>query len=124
RFEGSKVVDKSGAPKRVYHGTTAAFTQFEKGDIGFHFGGVFQAEARAEGEGANIRPVYLSIKNPLRIKDVEIFENAYAVADALRKSKNLSPEAKAKIKELEAIEGRLSKDDAMNVLRSIVQKDG
>lgn len=37
-FNGSKVTDKQDMPLIVYHGTTAKFDTFTKGDFGFHFG--------------------------------------------------------------------------------------
>jgi N12 class adenine-specific DNA methylase/predicted RNA methylase len=92
-FGDSKVVDDSGKPIVVYHGTTADFSAFapsmEVDDIGFHFGNRYQAEARLEHKaqfraakegrgfttkaedytGVNMMPVYLSIKNPLVLPD-------------------------------------------------------
>jgi hypothetical protein len=75
-FKDSKVVDEAGEPLVVYHGTHGDFDAFKTGEgvsdaIFFaskdslpyvegylsHFG----------GEGQNIRPVYLSLKNPKRI---------------------------------------------------------
>lgn len=77
-FQASKVVDESGRPLRLYHGTAAPenFGAFEiTRDIGFHFGPAPQANAKAggirelhEGEaGSRLIPVYLSIQNPLQL---------------------------------------------------------
>lgn len=77
----SKVVDNGGKPLRVYHGTTARFHAFRRGDIGFHFGTREQAENRVSEEDWNnidgyfMTPVenagvlsgYLNIRNPLYI---------------------------------------------------------
>lgn len=67
RFSGSKVVDKEGKPLRVYHGTKGDFS----GQISteYSIGACFSespevAEKYAYGIGANIRPVYLIIRNP------------------------------------------------------------
>lgn len=73
-FEGSKVRHP------VYHATTSDFEAFDvtKSDLGAHFGNEDQANkitksGRLARPGANaapnIIPVWLSIKNPLRLKD-------------------------------------------------------
>lgn len=67
-FGDSKVVDDEGKPKVVYHGTYNDFTEFKRGDIGFHFGSKEQANDRIRVTGnARVIPAYLSIKNPLYI---------------------------------------------------------
>lgn len=83
-FKNSKVVDESGRPMVVYHGTTADFTsfdinQFGKGDDGFFGKGFYFGPAEdagryaGAGEGANVMPVYLKMENPLRInKDTDV----------------------------------------------------
>jgi len=42
-FRDSRVTDKWGSPKLVFHSTPEKFTDFEFGDIGFHFGNKNQA---------------------------------------------------------------------------------
>jgi hypothetical protein len=80
-FGKSKVVDEAGNPKVVYHGTTKNFGVFKSRkrdpELGFHFGSISQAEwfatydeGRGTLPGGNIRPVYLRIENPLRLRDV------------------------------------------------------
>ncbi len=102
-FGDSKVVDESGTPLRVYHGTRANIKQFEHtswGDVGFHFGTIDAATARLEGTrgyslipgkgvasetGESIIPAYLSIQNPLRVTDPGLFtvadpgDNVFAI---------------------------------------------
>ena len=96
-FAGSKVVDARGRPRVMYHGTIAVKidgtvtdplfnvevanfvpADFEKFytdmDGGAHFGTLDQASARLHqmtfgNEGQRIMPVYLQIKNPLRVLD-------------------------------------------------------
>jgi hypothetical protein len=72
-FSGSKVVDESGSPLVGYHYTTGNINVFEPSDIGTHVGTTIgQAESRAKahgGEGGNVMPLYVSIKNPLRLSD-------------------------------------------------------
>ncbi len=67
-FGDSKVVDADGKPLVVYHGTTGDFTRFRRGDEGIFFAeSPSAANSYAEGDGANVMPAYLSIKNPLRM---------------------------------------------------------
>jgi len=77
-FNGSKVVDESGAPKVMYHGTNKDFGAF----LPFsHFGTAKAANAITDYSVDNIdtgkfkprtMPVYLAIRNPLRIEDSAI----------------------------------------------------
>ena len=67
-FGESKVVDESGKPLVVFHGTDQEFEAFEKGDIGFHFGTQDQAIDRTdEIKDAKVIEAYLSLKNPYDI---------------------------------------------------------
>lgn len=68
-FRGSKIVDEKGAPRVVYHGSRDSFDDFRAerrpGVGGIYFTTKpFHADLYATGEGANVRPVYLDIKNP------------------------------------------------------------
>lgn len=65
-FKDSKVRDKKGNLLVIYHGTTANFNTFKKGDVGFHFGTKGAARGRV-GYGKNviIKEVYLNIANPI-----------------------------------------------------------
>ena len=87
-FEDSKVVDGKGLPLVVYHGTAGCrtmhggkpFTTFNvEGNLGAHFGTAKQASYRAgKTENYNrVYPCYLSIKNPLRMRDVKYFEGIH-----------------------------------------------
>lgn len=75
-FSGSKVVDDNGNPLVVYHGTNKIFDDFsskyfgsgnDQYGIGFYFTpNPSFASGFGEGEmGANVRPVFLNIKNPI-----------------------------------------------------------
>lgn len=71
-FDGSQVVDEDGRPKVVYHNTGSSdnFSVFRTDrELGAHFGTVDQANERGPGIGRSTMPVYLSIKNPLRLED-------------------------------------------------------
>ena len=74
-FGNSKVVDAEGKPLVVYHGTNADFSEFDiakfgKTDDGWLGEGFYfsprprYASGYAKGDGANVMPVYLSMKNP------------------------------------------------------------
>lgn len=85
-FGESKVVDADGKPLVVYHGTGEDFSAFDAGKIGSNFGydkkGFFFSPDKSTAstyasydpsefidgrDGANVMPVYLSIKDPLVI---------------------------------------------------------
>jgi hypothetical protein len=88
-FGDSKVVDRKGLPLVVYHRTAKDFSAFdtERGDLGSHFGTAEQAEALLDGhmrDGELTVPVYLSLKNPLRLSDKGGF-HADAVAPQLKR---------------------------------------
>lgn len=70
---------RSAVTRVVYHATASNFDAFDtsKGDLGAHFGTIDQAnylKNRLAGRGAmSIIPVWLSLQNPLRLKDVGSF---------------------------------------------------
>lgn len=85
--KASKVVDDNGQPLVVYHGTGSDFNTFDKEMIGSNFNadneGFFFTSVPSEAsqyanykniglkreQGNNVKPVYLSIKNPLVITE-------------------------------------------------------
>ena len=92
-FGGSRVVDGDGKPLRVFHGTQRDFDIFDadasratddgNAGRGFYFTSrpdIANAYSRgwADEDGSNIKPVYLSIKDPLHVssKDTRALENA------------------------------------------------
>jgi len=91
-FKDSKAVDESGKPKIVYHGTDADFESFDpsKGRFaalgkGFYFtsnpseaGRYVTKTDKSIKEGANIMPVYVSIKNPLKTQSKGIVNKEIA----------------------------------------------
>ena len=104
-FKGSKVVDANGDPLVVYHGTKFPenpnfqnivgkeqnFHVFDVGerfgDLGSHFTVSQQvaSEHFTGSDGGRIYPVYLSIKNPLRVQDSGGFD-IISIRDDLIKS--------------------------------------
>lgn len=97
---GSAVVDEAGMPMVVYHGTTRgdAVAAFDTrgSELGAHFGTQAQANAFAQREGGAILPVYLSIRNPLRLVDHGDFK-AETVAMQLRELGLISADERAAI---------------------------
>ncbi len=84
-FKDSKVVDANGLPLVVYHGTGADITEFKDVELrnGFYFADSPEyADLFAEGESANILPVYLSIQNPADMRG----EISFDMQVALRKA--------------------------------------
>jgi hypothetical protein len=83
-FDNSKVVDEHGKPLIMYHGTKASFADFDIKKFGtsddgllgkgFYFtynpeeaSGYALSAIYGDGDAPNVKPVYLSIKNPFII---------------------------------------------------------
>ncbi|MFA5527764.1 MAG: hypothetical protein WC996_04040 [Peptostreptococcales bacterium] len=92
-FKDSKVRDENGNLQVVYHGTFNEFYTFAKGDIGYHFGTDKAAKDRIKserewggikyiGEPDYTMPVYLDIKNPIKMPDVGTW-GAWAIISEL-----------------------------------------
>lgn len=89
-FGNSKVVEKDGTPKVMYHGTVSDFDTFIRDS---HFGTARAANQRAKSWSAQngerpmqIMPVYLRIENPLRVMDNEASDEA-ALLNAIKRGK-------------------------------------
>lgn len=89
-FRGSKVVDENGDPLICYHGT---FSNIDEFFVGTHFGDQIAAQTRidhrhrdkdyplfSKHHDGKVYPVYLSIKNPLRVEDNHGMRNGYDYA--------------------------------------------
>jgi len=102
-FSGSEVVDAQGKPLVMYHATRSDIGEFHAFT---HFGTMAAANDRHGNiaefedfkrkreptvpEGANIIPVYLSIKNPLRLPDLAaINDRGETIADLDEYDRNL-----------------------------------
>ncbi|CAM5356094.1 hypothetical protein SSTU70S_05525 [Stutzerimonas stutzeri] len=79
-FGDSKIVDEQGKPLVVYHGTRQDFGIFDHTESdptirslgGFHFTrDIKRAGGFASGDGANVMPVFLSIRNPYHLTQDE-----------------------------------------------------
>jgi len=88
-FRGSKIVDSSGNPLRVYHGTNKAFSIFKLSPEGVLGKGIYltpdperaseysyeSAFGDRRGEGNTVIPLYASIKNPLIVHEDVKYNN-------------------------------------------------
>ena len=89
-FGNSKVVDDSGNPLKVYHGTDIDFKEFSKDKIGLNhwqsksdaYGGgfFFTDKKNYASNGSIIKEVYLKIENPL-IRSVGDYNYAVSMFD-------------------------------------------
>jgi len=115
-FGDSRVVDKKGNPRVVYHGTDSVddFTRFRRSprDIGIHFGTKEQANDRLAYKsrldmsgvmGQRIYPVFLKIEKPLRVDDPGAWD-VYNMPFILEKTKKFS---ERQIQELASYESQL-----------------
>jgi hypothetical protein len=98
-FKDSKVRNEDGSLKPMFHFTTADFSRFGRGDLGYHFGTAEQAvdrgvtteavrvwgdsEIPSVREGGRTIPVYLDVKNPLRLRDVGSWDSPSDVLQAI-----------------------------------------
>lgn len=105
-FNGSKVVAENGEPPVVYHGTSAP-TDFDSfapdiSDLGSHFTVEPAVASYITGKSGPRRvfPVYLSIKNPLRLKDTGQWDFSHVLPQ-------LKELGIASAKEIEEIETRI-----------------
>ena len=85
-FGRSKIVDQTGAPRVLYHGTSGTFKQFKPGVDGFiHVGTAGQANIitqkdRNKYQSQNIIPLLASIQNPLRLPDLGTWDTREMLA--------------------------------------------
>lgn len=80
-FRGSKVVNPDGSPKKVYHGTKADFSEFDKKYRSFYFSekpeyaSGFAIEPFGKGgDNPSVLPVYLKITRPLDLSAANLEE--------------------------------------------------
>jgi hypothetical protein len=91
-FGDSKTVDDQDRPVVKFHGTEADFQQFRHGDVGFHVGSAKAANSRMDDalrddglklHSPHIMPLYVAIKNPLRLPDVGDWGNPDSIVNTL-----------------------------------------
>ena len=84
-FGDSKVIDENGKPLVVYHGTDNQFSEFKTPSyftndpsVASDFATMFvDAPYHEKPKGNNVKPVYLSIKNPKEIKSFDAYEGLF-----------------------------------------------
>lgn len=123
-FKDSKVVDENGNPLVVYHGTIQKFSQFRRGDIGFHFGNKDQANIIIEGESnANVIESYLNLQNPLVVNyDLGNWNSGYMFTDRLLEDGVITEQEHTEVNTLNYGEGYSSKGN--KTLRNILLSKG
>lgn len=92
----TKILDESGSPKMLFHGTNKAYENYSESALGtktgnptsllgFFFSGSPKEASRYTTdwgkEGGNVRPVYLDIKNPKRLTYKQINDISMASFD-------------------------------------------
>lgn len=113
----------------LFHGTDAAFDTFKRGEMGFHFSGepyiapVRRVQSRANPTqhkpSANLMPVYVNIKKPLRVDDPGNWGTGF-VYDLNTKGILSDKEAEALITTMRRSLGKLSQsNDAYEYTRPI-----
>jgi GNAT superfamily N-acetyltransferase len=137
-FNGSKVVDDHGRPLRMFHGTPHGdMEKFQVGggrrggmeSFGFHFGPsdaankrIMPTFERSEWErnkyNWTVMPVYLSIKNPLRMGDVGDWENVNKVCMWLVRDGIITSD------EHEQVQEPVTHQAQINALKKMLQSKG
>jgi hypothetical protein len=97
-FAESKVTDQQGKPLVLYHGTTGDFDAFSSmhkgantlafsGKAGFWFTNSpkHSSDFASEKSGGNVMPVYLSLKNPLIVQNVNDEKGRMAAIDQAKR---------------------------------------
>ena len=125
-FKDSKVRDKKGNLLVVYHGTTAKFYTFKKGDIGFHFGTKGAARGRVGfGKNVTIKEVYLNITNPIEFdEDLGSWDADYRLARELYDKGILSKEETESVLLSDDKTYRRSTESANKKLASVLMAKG
>jgi len=141
-FGGSKIVDESGQPLTVYHGTNATFTEFsrdqkgsntgwENTNLGFYFiaDRNLAQEFANESGGDTVMDAYLSIQKPLRLTAKDLFSKesqastVYEVMTGERLSNSEALDAineEIGLGEMAEAMNSLATDDA----KAIMERDG
>ena len=128
-FEGSKVVDATGKPLVVFHGTRQAFGEFKNitDDLGFHFGSQEAAQLRLDNSdgtgGESILQLYLSITNPAKLSDIGDFGDAAALALDMEQRQYISRNEYNQLGQMQGI-GLERNTSQLNALRNILKCKG
>ena len=116
-----------GRPIAVYHSTpNMDFTEFAKGDTGFHFGNEAQAQKRGRDkniENGRMFRAYLDIKNPIYVKSDIMNWKPYALSFRLYNDGIINQSEYDKIQSLTA-EGQDYDSPASVELRRLLESKG
>jgi hypothetical protein len=120
-FGNSKVVDESGNPKVVFHGTDKEFNEFTRGELGPHFGTAEQANKRLYSSigkprlGENIIPAYIRVNNPIRLSSDPGYFGRLSLLDQLVKDNAISaPESKELLDRMNESDKRFASTGSAN----------
>ena len=123
-FEDSVIRDSKGRLRVLYHGTTANFTKFRIGDVGYHFGNKTTARTRVgRGTNARLMEVYLNITNPIRFDtDLGSWDADYRLTKELQSRGILTADEAGQVLR---VNGRArSTGDANRTLRDMLLSKG
>ncbi|MEK9749108.1 MAG: hypothetical protein VW333_10340 [Pseudomonadales bacterium] len=137
---------RSEFDKNVFHGTRDDFLEFEKGDLGFHFGTPEQASNRLQQtrnifgvSGENIIPAKIKIKNPLSLPDLGEWNDPAVVAmgiierggafgkkhqETLQQISDEASEIKSQFADMDDWKASYEAETLLDEIRMLMQKDG
>ena len=137
---------RSEFDKNVFHGTRDDFLEFEKGDLGFHFGTPEQASNRLQQtrnifgvSGENIIPAKIKIKNPLSLTDLGEWNDPAVVAmgiierggafgkkhqETLQQISDEASEIKSQFADIDDWKASYEAETLLDEIRMLMQKDG
>ena len=137
---------RSEFDKNVFHGTRDDFLEFEKGDLGFHFGTPEQASNRLQQtrnifgvSGENIIPAKIKIKNPLSLPDLGEWNDPAVVAmgiierggafgkkhqETLQQIFDEASEIKSQFADMDDWKASYEAETLLDEIRMLMQKDG
>ena len=134
-FKNSKIRDRQGRLLVVHHGTFSSFNQFDKGDIGFHFGTEKAAQERQDFTDPDrvikkewkIGQYYLNITNFLDMYDIGDWDGSNLAAHIIES--RLLPLSDEEIRYLQQIQmmgglGMGRNHDPTLMLREFLLKKG
>ena len=130
----------------AYHGTRGDFIQFEKGDLGFHFGSPEQATNRLRqtekvfgSEGANIIPAKINVNKSLELPDLGQWNDPAVVAagiierggafgrkygDELQEIQQEADSLKRQFEDQDAWVESMEAADLLDEIQGIIKRDG
>ena len=129
RLADTALKDSDGTILSLYHWTNAKFDQFEKGDVGFHFGTLEAANTRrnqkaVDNETGYYKEAYLNIKNPVFINDDRMKWDTLVVAEMLRRQGIFTASDIAALEKLDGYCAGKYNSEATVALRKLIKEKG